>query len=194
MTDMGPYHSGHSRAGVTFLILLAAVTAAITIGGAGNCRAGDYDLSKVRSLYRSGLVLIDKKSYLEALDCLSEARQILEKSKSENSREFSDILYAMAEAKMKGRIHQGFSAAYVKSALKDVLAANKVRETMTDIPAQTLAEGYYLAGIIQTKFIPSRREDGYRCLEKCVTVNPGSAACKRELSGLLKLRKEKKVR
>lgn len=186
---MRRHESRHAPALVLMLAIMIAAIVSIRLGG--NCFAADYDSSRARSLYRTGLVLIDNTAYLEALDCLGEAEQILEAAGETESRAYSDILYAKAEAKMKGRIHQDFCAAYVKSALKDVLAANKLRETLTDIPAQTLAEGYYLAGIIQTKFIPSRRENGYRCLEKCVTVNPGSAACKRELSGLLKHRSEK---
>ncbi len=128
--------------------------------------------------------LADKTRYLEALDLLEEARDILESNGSGQTALYSDVLFGVAHTKIKGRLHQNFSAYYVKSALKDVQAANKLREKLPNMLPQRLAEGYYLEGLIQKRFF-LRTDEARACFLKAVNVDPGAAAAKRELSELI---------
>jgi len=148
-----------------------------------------------RALLLAGQNLVEKTHYLEALDLFEEARDMLEASGQEQSREYADLLSVMAQTKIKGRMYQNFPAAYVKSALPDIQTANRLRERISEIPPQQMADGYYLEGFIHKKFF-MRLEQARKCFEKAITVYPGLAAAKRELSELtapkLKDRGEKK--
>ena len=137
--------------------------------------------SRAEKLLKVGLVLADRTSYLEALDPLNEAAQLLDEAGKQATRIYADVLVAIAETKTKGRIHQGFPAAYVKGALKDVQAANKLRERFQDIPRQQLAQSYYLEGVIHKRFF-LRKEKARDCFQKAVNVDSGFAPAKRELS------------
>lgn len=134
-------------------------------------------------LYNAGLALAERTQYLEALDLLSEAGDLLEASGKKQSRAYGDVLVALAQTKIKGRLHQNFPASYVKTALKEIQAANKLRERLSDVLPQQLAEGYYLEGFIHKKFF-LRKEKARSCLDKAVKIDPGFAAAKRELSEL----------
>jgi hypothetical protein len=122
--------------------------------------------------------------YLEALDQLGEARDVLELSGKTRSRVYGDVLYAIAETKIKGRIHQRFSASYVKSALEDVRACNRLRERLPNILPQQLAQSYYLEGVIYKRYF-HRFHEACSLLRKSVDMDPANAAAKRELSELI---------
>ena len=128
--------------------------------------------------------LVDRTHYLEALDLLEEARDILDQEGEKETLLYGDILYAIAEAKIKGRLHQNFSAYYVKTALEDIQKANRIREKITGVLPQELAKGYYLEGIIHKRFF-MRKEAAMSCFVKAVSIDPSSAAAKRELSELI---------
>jgi tetratricopeptide (TPR) repeat protein len=140
--------------------------------------------AKVEMLLKVGLALAEKTHYLEALDPLSEAADLLEEAGKQNTRAYGDALFGLAQTKTRGRLHQGFPAAYVKSALREVQTANKLRERLQDIPPQQMAQGYYLEGFIYKKFF-LRNEKALSCFRKAVNVDPGFAAAKRELSELI---------
>lgn len=137
-----------------------------------------------RTFLRSGLSLAEKAHYLEALDILNEARDMLESSGDTQGRDYGDVLYALAQTKIKGRIHQDFPAFYVKGALKDVQAANSLRDKLSNIPPQHLAEGYFLEGYIHKKFF-LRKDQARSCFDKALAIDPGFSAAKRELSELV---------
>ncbi len=59
---------------------------------------------------------------------MEKARDIVEASGGDNSALYADVLFALAQTKIKARLHQDFPANYVKTALQDVQSANKVRE------------------------------------------------------------------
>jgi tetratricopeptide (TPR) repeat protein len=139
---------------------------------------------KSRNLVRIGLELAERTHYLEALDHLNEARDFMENEGRNQTREYSDLLFLLAQTKIKGRIHQGFPAAYVKSSLKDIQTANRLREKLPNMIPQHLAEGYYLEGYIHKNFF-KRRDKAIWCLDRAVNLNPGHAAAKRELSELV---------
>jgi tetratricopeptide (TPR) repeat protein len=134
--------------------------------------------------------LADKTRYLEALDLLDEARDILDTNGSPQTALYSDVLFALAHTKIKGRLHQNFSAYYVKSALQEIQAANKLREKLPNMLPQRLAEGYYLEGLIQKRFF-LRTDQARACFLKAVNVDPGAAAAKRELSELIAGKEQK---
>ncbi len=134
-------------------------------------------------LFQTGQVLAEKTHYLEALDLLYEAREITEASDRQQTGLYAEILYALAQTKIRGRLHQQFPAHYVKTALEDVQTANKVRELIPGMLPQKLAEGYFLEGFIQKKFF-LRRNEARACLEKAKNLDPGSAAVRRELFDL----------
>jgi thioredoxin-like negative regulator of GroEL len=140
--------------------------------------------SKASQLYSAAHDLMGKTHYLEALDLLDDARAILVAADMDAGKQFADILFAMAEAKTKGRLYQQFPAAMVKSALKEVQAATRLWERLHGIPAQKLSQGYYLEGYIHKRFFMRSRE-AVACFKKAVTVDPGNAAAKRELSELI---------
>ncbi len=112
---------------------------------------------QVEKLFKLGQTLSDQTHYLEALDLFQEARDMLEEFGQNGTAMYADLLFAQAQAKIKGRIHQDFSAYYVKSALQDIQAANKLRERLTGILPQKLAEGYYLEGYIHKKVFLAKK-------------------------------------
>lgn len=122
--------------------------------------------------------------YLEALDLLDEARDILEHDGKRQTALYSDVLYALAETKIKGRLHQSFPADYVKTALDDIQAANKIREKIGGILPQKLAQGYYLEGIILKKFF-MEKEKAKSCLMKAVNIDRNNSAARREWAELI---------
>jgi tetratricopeptide (TPR) repeat protein len=139
---------------------------------------------QAQKLFKLGQDLSDKTHYLEALDVLDEARDIIEASGMTDTSMYGDVLFALAQTKIKGRIHQDFSAYYVKTALVDIQAANKLREKLPGMLPQKLAEGYYLEGYIHKRFF-MRNKLAKACLEKAVNIDPGAVAPKRELYDLL---------
>lgn len=135
-------------------------------------------------LLKTGQELVQKGQYLEALDLLEEARDILETNGPPQTAVYADVLFTLAETKIKGRLHQNFSAHYVKTALQDIQSANKLRERLPETIPQRLAEGYYLEGYIQKRFF-MRTDQARSCFERAKSVDPGFAAAKRELSELV---------
>ncbi len=135
-------------------------------------------------LYRTGVDLMEKSRYLEALDLFSEARRMLEADGKRDTRLFSDLLYAIASTKIRGRLHQSFPALYVKTALKEIEQANSLREKLSDAPARQLAEGYFLEGFIHQRFFKRKRE-AREIFQRAIKVDPGFAPAKRALSGML---------
>ncbi|MBM3298917.1 MAG: hypothetical protein FJY85_03080 [Deltaproteobacteria bacterium] len=138
-----------------------------------------------------GKTLVDRSHYLEALDLFNEARALLEREGGIGSALYADILYMSAEAKIKGRLHQGFPALYVKTAIEDVQTANTIREGISGILPQKLAEGYYLEGMIHKRFF-MRTEHAKSCFWKAVNVDSGHVAARRELSEAVAQEKENK--
>jgi hypothetical protein len=135
-------------------------------------------------LLKVGQELAENSHYLEALDLLEEARDILESNGTPQSSIYADVLFTIAQTRIKGKLHQNFSAHYVKTALHEIQAANKLRERLPDTMPQRLAEGYYLEGYIQKRFF-MRNNQALACFTKAVNVDPGLAAAKRELSDLI---------
>lgn len=138
----------------------------------------------VEQLVKTGRILVEKTHYLEALDLFNEARDILEVSGGRDGEEYGDVLFDSAQAKIKGRIHQGFPASYVKSALKDIQESNSLREKLTDVLPQKMSKGYYLEGFIHKKFF-RRKKAALSCFIKSVNLDPSNSAAKRELSELV---------
>ena len=157
------------------LVLLACPTSVL---------AADMAVVQAEKLLRVGQELAEKTHYLEALDLMEEARLTLEAAQATQTGLYGDTLFAIAETKIKGRLHQGFPAQYVKSALKEIRAANKLREMLRDILPQKLGEGYYLEGYVLKKFFLRNRE-AIVCFRKAVNTDPSNAAAKRELSELI---------
>ncbi len=147
-------------------------------------QAADAPEVQAEELLKAGQTLVVKKHYLEALDLLEEARDLLDTSGMKHSGTYSDVLFDLAQTKIKGRLYQGFPAYYVKSALEDVQAANKLMERLAEVLPQKLAEGYYLEGYIQKKFF-MRNDIAVKSFLKAVNIDPGSIAAKRELSELI---------
>jgi hypothetical protein len=143
-------------------------------------------------LLKAGQLCADKKYYLEALDVLEKARDILEASDGASSVIYTDVMFAIAETKIKARLHQDFPANYVKTALQDVQAANKLRERLPGILPQRLAEGYYLEGYIHKRFF-MRRGVAKALFERAKSIDPTLAAAKRELSELLTSEEQNKA-
>jgi tetratricopeptide (TPR) repeat protein len=150
----------------------------------GAAVAADAATPRPEKLLRAGLELSEKTHYLEALDLLEEARDTLEAERVTQTALYGDVLYALAETRIKGRLHQSFPAQYVKFALKEVQLANKVRERLHDLPPRKFAEGFFVEGYIQKKFF-KRISEAIACLEKAVSIDPGFAAAKRELGELV---------
>ena len=145
---------------------------------------GDLEEVQAAKLLSTGQVLAEKTHYLEAFDLLQEARDLLGEPNMKNAGVLSDVYFALAQAKIKARLHQGFPAHYVKTALEDVQMANRLREKLPGVLPQKLAEGYYLEGFIHKKFF-MRNDVALACFRKAVNIDPGSAAAKRELSELI---------
>jgi hypothetical protein len=145
--------------------------------------ANDQPAITADKLLGTGQLLTGKAHYLEALDLLEEAKDMLEASGRNHTAMYAEVLYILAETKIKARNLQDFPAYYVKTALQDVQAANKLREKLSDVLPQKLAEGYYLEGYIHKKFF-MRKSEARTYLRKAVAIDPGHAAAKRELSEL----------
>ncbi len=134
-------------------------------------------------LLQTGQELADKTHYLEALDLLEEARDILDNNGSPQGSIYADVLFTLAQTKIKGRLHQNFAAHYVKTALHDIQTANKLRERLPDTVPQRLAEGFFLEGYIQKRFF-MRTNQAMTCFSKALKIDPGLAPAKRELAEL----------
>lgn len=134
-------------------------------------------------LLKNGQLLSDKTYYLEALDLLDKARDILEASGVDNSALFADVLFTSAQTKIRARLHQDFPADYVKMALQEVQTANRLRETLTGVLPQKMSEGYFLEGYIHKRFF-MRYSVARICFERALKFDSGNAAVKRELSEL----------
>jgi len=145
---------------------------------------GELEEAQAAKLLAMGQALGEKTQYLEALDCLQEARDLLEGPGVKNVGTLGDVLFALAQTKIKARLHQNFPAHYVKTALEDIQAANRLREKLPGTIPQKLAEGYFLEGFIHKKFF-MRRDKALFFFMKAVNIDPGSAAAKRELSELI---------
>lgn len=164
---------GHAAA--VFLAVLICV-------GSAHCANPDPLLAK--KLYRTGLELSERTHYLEALDLLEEAAGIMAALGRDKSLFYADIMYAKAETKIKARIHQGFPAIYVKTALKEARTANRIREKGSGVLPLKLAEGYYLEGYIHKRFF-MRVKRARELFMRCIKLDPGHSAAKRELSEVL---------
>ena len=140
-------------------------------------------------LLQTAQELADKTHYLEALDLLDEARDLLGNNGSPQSAIYTDVMFSLAQTKIKGRLHQDFAAHYVKTALQDIQAANKLRERLPDIVPQRLAEGFFLEGYIQKRFF-MRTKQAMACFSRALKIDPGLAPAKREL-GELELQESK---
>lgn len=134
-----------------------------------------------KRLLTTGTLLADKRHYLEALDVFNEAKGMLEREGKKESGLYADVLYALAETKIKGRLHQSFPAYYVKTALEEIRTTNEIRERISGVLPQKLAQGYYLEGVIHKRFFMRRRQ-AISCFLKAVNIDPGAVAAKRELS------------
>jgi hypothetical protein len=165
----------------TWLLFAVAIFA---LSQASRSNATDVPDVQARKLMEFGTTLATNTRYLEALDLLEEARDILDQSGATHSELYADTLFALAQTKIKARIHQEFPASYVKSALEDVQTANRVRENLPKVLPQKLAEGYFLEGYIQKKFF-MRNPQAEAAFERTIKVDPGHAAAKRELSELV---------
>lgn len=152
--------------------------------GHGALAFAQVDIVLVRNLYRTGLELSNNTRYLEAIDLFQEAKALIENAEGDHKLFHADVLYSEAEAKIKARIHQGFPAIYVKSALKDVQAANRLRESAGVALPLKLAEGYYLEGYIHKRFF-MRVKQARELFKRCIKLDPGHSAAKRELSEVL---------
>lgn len=146
--------------------------------------AADSAVVQAEKLLKAGLELSRNTHYLEALDLLDEAAMLLQSVGITETPIMGDVLYALAETKIKGRLHQRFPAGYVKAALKEIQASNRIRERLSDVLPQTLARGYYLEGFIQKRFF-RRFPEASACFVKAVQVDPHCTAAKRELSELI---------
>jgi tetratricopeptide (TPR) repeat protein len=168
--------------GLTVRVCFAAL--AFCIISSGLAYSAEAAAVFAEKLLNTGVTLSNRTDYLEALDVLSEAQDILESSGLNESALYADVLYTLAQTKIKARIHQNFPAFYVKSALKEVQTSNRLKEKIRGILPQKLAEGYYLEGYIHKKFF-MRTNMALACFTKAVNFDPGFVAAKRELSELI---------
>lgn len=168
------------RIPVFFPAAIAAVSALVAMTAVGAGGAGP----DAATLLKTAAILVDRTHYLEALDLLEEAKDVLDRDGMKHTALYGDVLYALAETKIKGRLHQSFSAYYVKSALDDIQATNKIREKIGGILPQKLAQGYYLEGVIHKRFFMHKAK-AMSCFVKAVNIDSSSAAAKRELSELI---------
>lgn len=158
-----------------FLIYIILILPSLGIGG-----ETQPDPEK---LLKAGEALAEKAHYLEAIDLLEKTRDILEASAADNTRIYSDVMFALAQTKIKARLQQDFPANYVKTALHDVKVANKLREKLSGVLPQKLAEGYFLEGYIHKRFF-MRMDTAEACLKRAVSIDPTLGVAKRELSEL----------
>jgi tetratricopeptide (TPR) repeat protein len=145
---------------------------------------GSTQESLVTKLLSTGRELVERTYYLEALDLFEEAHDTLDASGPDYPELYADTLYELARAKIKARLYQNFPAYYVKTALEDVQASNRIRERLDRTIPQKLADGYYLEGFIQKKFF-MRRDQAEINFLKALKIDPASVAAKRELSELV---------
>lgn len=172
---------GRTSIRICTLAILTIATALCIVGLAGAEISGPVNPKK---LLEMGQNLAEKTHYVEALDLFDEGRLLLQERGETQTALYADVLHAMAESKIKGRLHQNFPAHYVKTALDEIQEANKIRERQAGILPQKMAEGYYLEGIIHKRFF-RRSSQARSCFVKAVNIDPGSAAAKRELSELI---------
>jgi len=164
-------------------LFIAATATALTFVGLV-CVGGAAARPDAKSLLNTAAILVDRTHYLEALDLLEEAKDMLDRDGKNQTALYGDVLYALAEAKIKGRLYQSFCAYYVKTALEDVQAANRIRERIGRILPQKLAQGYYLEGFIHKRFFRDKVK-AESCFMKAVSIDSSSAAAKREWSELI---------
>jgi tetratricopeptide (TPR) repeat protein len=145
--------------------------------------ANDQPTMTADKLLTAGQTLAERTQYLEALDLLDEAKDMLEASGADQTALYADVLYDLAQTKIKARNLQGFPAYYVKTALQEIHAANKLREKLSDVLPQKMAEGYYLEGYIHKKFF-MRKDVARSCFKKATKIDSGFAPALRELSEL----------
>jgi tetratricopeptide (TPR) repeat protein len=143
-------------------------------------QANDQPAVTADKLLSAGQSLSERTHYLEALDLLEEAKDMLETSGAKPTAMYAEVLYDLAQTKIKARNLQGFPAYYVKTALQDIQSANKLRERLSDVLPQKMAEGYYLEGYIHKKFF-MRKDAARTCFEKAKKIDPGFAPALREL-------------
>lgn len=146
--------------------------------------AAESEVVRPDQLFKTGKLLANRTHYLEALDLFDEARDLLEKNGTTETRLYADVLFSSARAKIKGRLHQHFSALFVKMALKEIQASNMLREKLSGVPPQELAEGYFLEGVIHKRFFMRKRE-ALDCFRRAVEIDPGNYPAKREWSELI---------
>lgn len=165
---------------ITRFYYLLTIAVLLFPSGGGAAEASAIGPEK---LLQTGQELVDKTHYLEALDLLEEARDILDNNGSPRGSIYADVLFTLAQAKIKARLHQNFSAYYVKTALHNIQTANKLRERLPDAAPQRLAEGLFLEGYIQKRFF-LRTKQAMACFSKALKIYPGLAPAKRELAEL----------
>lgn len=170
--------------GVVRLVIQVLPMAVVMTSPAVVVLASETPELKAENLLRTGTVLSDRTHYLEALEMFDEARDLLDQAGLNQTLLYGDVLFALAQTKIKGRIHQDFAASYVKSGLEEVQAANRLREKLSGVLPQKLAQGYYLEGYILKRFF-MRTKQAESCFRRAVNVDPGSSAAKRELSELI---------
>ncbi len=170
-------------------LVLVVATTLLQIGAAGAQMAVSSDNLASR-LFATGKALSERSYYLEALDSLDEARDLLEETGLVAMPLYSDVLHELAKTKIKGRLHQNFPANYVKTALDDIQLCNRVREKLVETLPQNLAEGYFLEGYIHKKFF-MRMDQAHANFLKALRVDPASVAAKRELSELISSQESK---
>jgi len=164
---------------VLFSVILITLWAGVAV-----CQMKDAQDLQAIKLLNVGKMLVQRTHYLEALDLLEEARDSLDVTGSDRPELYADILYELAGAKIKARLYQNFPAYYVKTALDDIQASNRIRERSDKTAPQKLANGYYLEGFIHKKFF-MRREQAETNFLKALKIDPGSVGAKRELSELI---------
>ncbi len=177
-----PHRESYARAGVLGFAMV--VLALELMSPASGAQVTEPPEIMAHKLFQAGQKIADKTHYLEALDLFDEARDLLETAGKNQTRLYADLLFASAQAKVKGRLYQNFAAAYVKSALKDIQASNHLRERLSEVIPQELADGYYLEGFIHKRFF-MRQNEALQLFRKAIKVYPGHIAAKRELSELV---------
>ncbi len=168
------------------MLFVGLIAASFVTFYAQECSCQDLHVEELQvlRLLNIGKLLIQRTHYLEALDLLEEARDTLDVSSLDRPELYADILYQRTQAKIKARLYQNFPAYYVKTALEDIQASNRIRERSNKTVPQKLADGYYLEGFIHKKFF-MRKEQAESNFIKALKIDPGSVAAKRELSELI---------
>jgi hypothetical protein len=178
------------RSACAFLWAISVLIAGIgdVAGAAG---ASEAVQARSEKLLKEGGELSDNQFYLEALDVLVEARDFMEAAGGKENRIYAEILFVMAQTKIKARLHRNFPANYVKTALEDVKTSNRILDRLPGVLPQKIAQGYFLEGFIQKKFF-MRRDKAIYCFNRAVKSDPGFSAAKRELSELVLSEEPKK--